>query len=241
MSENKITKAMVLAAGRGTRMKSLTDALPKPLISVGGRALIDRVLDKAAAAGVSECVVNLCYLGDKIRSRLEKRNDMNFVFSVEEEALETGGGVKKALPLLGDAPFFVLNSDPLWTEPSVPVLDRLKQAWNPETTDVLLAFWPMERVFGHDGTGDYFIEDGKPRRRTAGETAAPYVFAGAQIIHPRLFDGSPDGKFRLTELYDKAQKAKRLACVVCDGDWFHVGTPEALALAEEKLGGGHSR
>lgn len=239
MSE-KITKAMVLAAGRGSRMKHLTDVLPKPMIPVANRPLIDRVLDKASAAGVTECIVNLCYLGEKIRMHLAARTDMAFAFSEEEEALETGGGVKKALPMLGSAPFFVLNSDPLWTEPSEPALERLKRAWNPDKTDVLLLLQPMNRVFGHDGTGDYFIENGLPRRRKPEETAAPYVFAGAQILHPRLFDNSPDGKFRLTELYDKAERAGRLACAVHDGDWFHVGTPEATALAEKMFGGGHN-
>lgn len=240
MSSDKITKAMILAAGRGTRMRHLTDAVPKPLVKVADRPLIDYMLDKAQAAGVTECVVNLCYLGDMIRSRLEKRTGMKIVFSVEAEALETGGGVKKALPLLGDKPFFVLNSDPLWTEPAEPALKKLEQAWNPETTDVLLMLQPMNRVFEHDGTGDYFIEDGKPRRRVAGETSAPYVFAGAQILHPRIFKESPEGKFRLTELYDKAERAGRLQCIVHDGDWFHVGTPEATALAEKVFGGHRS-
>ena len=239
MPADQIRKAMILAAGRGTRMKHLTDALPKPLVRVAGKPLIDYVLDKAKAAGVSECVVNLCYLGEAIRSRLEKRTDMTFSFSVEEQALETGGGVKKALPLLGNEPFFVLNSDPLWTEPTEPALERLKKAWDPETADAVLMLQPMARVFGHDGAGDYFIENGKPHRRIAGETSAPYVFAGAQILCPRLFDGSPDGKFRLTELYDKAEKVGRLKCIVHDGDWFHVGTPEAAELAEKVFGGDH--
>ncbi|HAW33799.1 MAG TPA: mannose-1-phosphate guanylyltransferase, partial [Alphaproteobacteria bacterium] len=150
---------MILAAGRGTRMRELTDELPKPLISVNGETLIDRVADKIAAFGVRDCVVNLCYLGDKIKARLERRNDLRFSFSTEETALETGGGVKKALPLLGKDPFFVVNADPLWTD-ETPALEKMARAFDAETTDILLLLWSMDRVFGHDGKGDYFIENG---------------------------------------------------------------------------------
>ena len=236
----KITHAMILAAGRGTRMKHLTDARPKPLIPVAGKPLIDHVLDKAVHAGVREYTVNLCYLGEKIKEHLLKKSGLNFHFSEEENALETGGGVKKALPFLGGGSFFVLNADPLWTEPGRPALERLKEAWNPETMDALLLLQPMTRAFGHDGIGDYFIrDDGTPRRKESPGMPAPYVFAGAQILNPRLFREAPDGKFPLIRLYDQAEKEGRLACVVHDGDWFHVGTPEATALAEEKLGGCH--
>lgn len=235
---DKITHAMVLAAGRGTRMRHLTDELPKPLIKIGGRTLLDRVLDKIAAAGVSECVVNLCYLGDKIRQSLKDRKDMHFVFSEEEEALETGGGVKKALPFLGTDPFFVINADPVWTEPGAPALERMQELWNPETTDILFMLEPSAHVFGHDGRGDYFVSpNGRPYRKPSPQDTAPYVYAGAQILHPRIFADSPDGKFSLNVLYDRAEKAGRLACYIHDGDWFHVGTPEAVALTEKALKG----
>lgn len=234
----EITKAMILAAGRGTRMRSLTDELPKPLITVGGKTLIDRIADKIAAFGIKDCVVNLCYLGDLIRSDLSARTDLRFAYSVEETALETGGGVKKALPLLGKNPFFVINADPLWTEKS-PALNRMARAFDPETTDILLLLWPMERVFGHDGKGDYFLENGTPRRKRPDEPAAPYVYAGAQILHPRIFENAPDGKFSLNVLYDAAQRSGRLKAVVGDGDWYHVGTPEALALARKAVAEQH--
>lgn len=231
----KINKAMILAAGRGTRMRELTDALPKPLIAVNGRTLIDRIADKIAAQGIRDCVVNVCYLGDKIKANFAKRSDLNFVYSDEESALETGGGVKKALPLLNDSAFFVLNADPAWTERGMPALQKMEQAWNPDLTDALLLLVPMTRVFGHDGTGDYLLDErGKPHRKAAG-TTAPYVFAGAQILKKSLFDDSPDGKFSLNVLYDKAEKAGRLSAVVLDGDWYHVGTPEALTIAEQNL------
>lgn len=226
---------MILAAGRGTRMRELTDALPKPLIAVNGRTLIDRIADKIAAHGLRDCVVNVCYLSGKIKANFAKRSDLNFVYSDEESALETGGGVKKALPLLKDDAFFVLNADPAWTENGTPALQALEQAWNPDTTDALLLLVPMTHVFGHDGTGDYLLdEQGKPHRKAAG-TTAPYVFAGAQILKKSLFDNAPDGKFSLNVLYDKAEKAGKLAAVVLDGDWYHVGTPEALKIAEKAL------
>ncbi len=230
----EINKAMILAAGRGTRMRALTDETPKPLIKVLGETLIDRVADKIAAYGIKDCVVNVCYLGKQIKENLNKRTDMRFTFSEEENALETGGGVKKALPLLGDRPFFVLNADPLWTE-KTPALQRMAQVFDETRADILLLLWPVEHVYGHDGKGDYFIESGRPRRKKPEEETAPFVYAGAQILNPRIFDDAPDGKFSLNLLYDRAEKAGRLAAVVGDGDWYHVGTPEALALAEQKL------
>ncbi|MBR4127248.1 MAG: nucleotidyltransferase family protein [Alphaproteobacteria bacterium] len=230
----QIEKAMVLAAGRGTRMRSLTDEKPKPLIEVKNRPLIDRIVDKIVAYGITQGVVNVCYLGDMIKADLSKRTDIALTFSEEEEALETGGGVKKVLPLLGEKPFFVLNSDPLWTEES-PSLDDMARAFDETKEDILLLLWPKERVFGHDGKGDYYLENGRPRRRRPEEDSAPYVYAGAQILNPVIFKDAPDGKFSLNVLYDKAEKAGRLAAVVGVGDWYHVGTPEALALAEKRV------
>ncbi|MBR1777199.1 MAG: nucleotidyltransferase family protein [Alphaproteobacteria bacterium] len=230
----EITKAMVLAAGRGTRMRSLTDETPKPLIKVKGRTLIDRILDKIAAYGITQGVVNVCYLGDQIKSALRQRTDIHLTFSEEETALETGGGVKKALPFLGENPFFVLNADPLWTEER-PSLQDMADAFDQEQTDISLLLWPVERVFGHDGKGDYFLENGRPRRKRPDESGAPYVYAGAQILNPWIFADAPEGKFSLNLLYDKAEQAGRLAAVVGAGDWYHVGTPEALALAEKRL------
>ena len=231
----EINKAMVLAAGRGTRMRALTDDLPKPLIQVRNKSLIDHVFDNIVRQNIRDIVVNLCYLGEKIRENCQKRKELNFSFSYEEEALETGGGVKKALPLLNAPSFFVINSDPLWTNGETPALKRMAQAWNPDESDALLLLVPKEKAVGHDGSGDYFVYDGKPVRKTNPNEEAPYIFAGIQILSTSLFKDSPDGKFRLVPLYDKAQAAGRLSCVIHDGEWFHVGTPEALALAEEKF------
>lgn len=217
-------------------MRHLTDETPKPLIQISGRTLLDRILDKIAKTHVTECIINLCYLGDKIRASLAARTDMNIIFSNEEEALETGGGVKKALPYLGKRSIFVINADPVWTEPTEPALNKMEELWNPETMDIMIMLVPMEHVFGHDGKGDYFVdEDGKPYRKPDPTGEAPYVYAGAQILHTRIFEDSPDGKFSLNKLYDKAEKAGRLACYIHDGNWYHVGTPEAVSLTEEAL------
>ena len=232
----KITQAMVLAAGRGTRMRDLTDETPKPLIKVAGKCLIDYVLDKIEAFGVTDVVVNLCYLGGQIENHcLNRKGKLRFTFSREKTALETGGGVKKALPFFKNDAFFVVNSDPLWTEKDVPALTRMAAAFDARTNDALLLLQPRERAFCHDGKGDYLFSDGRPKRKASPADKAPYIYAGAQILTKRLFDGAPDGKFSLNVLYDDAEKKGRLGGIVHDGDWFHVGTPEARLFAEEKL------
>lgn len=231
-------KAMVLAAGRGTRMREVAKKIPKPLIMVKDKALIDYALDRLVDIGIYSCVVNICHLGEMICEHLLQRPLPQIAFSEEEgEPLETGGGVKKALPLLGYSPFYVTNSDPIWTEEAEkPALLRLADAFDPELHDVVILLQPIERCFGHDGVGDYFIENGKPRRKKAEEQNAPFVYAGAQIISPQVFEDITDDRFSLVKIYDIAEKKGRLGAVIHKGDWFHVGTPEALNLALQKLG-----
>lgn len=231
----KLTIAMIMAAGRGVRMRQLTDELPKPLLQVHGKSLLNHVVDRISAYGIPKVVVNTCYKADLIKQALLKNTRETFVFSDEETALETGGGVKKALPLLmpeGENGFFVLNSDPLWTEPNGTLLDRMAAAWNPEKMDILLALVPVAQARGDVEKGNYFIEEGQLRRIRPEETTAPYFFISAQIMHPRVFQGSPDTPFSSRDLFDKAQKAGRLGYVIHDGLWFNVNTPEALAEAE---------
>lgn len=229
---------MILAAGRGTRMQHLTDDKPKPLISVLGRTLLDRVVDQAVQAGMVHFIVNTCYKGKMIEDALSARRDVSFSFSREETALETGGGVMHALPLIlptGSDGFFVANADPLWVDKDISLFARLAASWNPDTTDILLALIPKEHAFGAVYSGDYFMEEKRPRRKRPDETAAPYLFTGVQIIHPRVFQGISPGAFSLVRLYDQAQRLGRLRAVIYDGDWYHVGTPQALALTEERL------
>lgn len=229
-------KAMVLAAGFGKRMRPLTDALPKPLVEVGGRSLLDRILDRLDAVGVEAVVVNLHHLGQQIERHLSDRTRPPLLFSREAEILETGGGVKHALPELGDAPFFVVNGDVLWLDGLEPALSRLARAWRDEAMDSLLMMQPIASAVGYDGrAGDFTMAPGGRLRRRRERESAPFIFAGMQILHPRIFAGAPEGPFSLNLLFDKAEAAGRLWGVRHDGRWFHVGTPAALAEAEAVL------
>jgi len=226
--------AMVLAAGLGTRLRPVTDHLPKPLIEVGGRPLIDHAIDRLASAGVERIVVNLHYKGDLIASRLAERDHPRIELSREEKLLETGGGVKHALPLLDDS-FFVVNSDILWLDGVTSALGRLARGFDPRRMDALLLLQRTTGAVGYDGIGDYFLDPpGMPRRRREREVA-PYIFAGIQILHRRLFAGVDDTVFSLKRLYDRAEDAGRLGAIIHDGEWFHVGTPEGLDATRGRL------
>ncbi len=230
-----IKKAMILAAGRGVRMRELTNDRPKPLMPICGKTLIDYIVDKVAAYGITDIVVNLCYKGEMIQADLNRYTDLHFNYSIEESALETGGGVKKALPFLGTEPFFVMNADPLWIDKTNSVFEQLEQNWNDDKYDVLIALIPTENARGDVKGGNYFIENGKPRRQRAGEREIPYLFTGIQIIHPRVFRNVNEEVFSLRDIYDTAQECGRLGHIIYDGTWYHVGTPEALAQTEKDI------
>jgi MurNAc alpha-1-phosphate uridylyltransferase len=205
---------MVLAAGRGERLRPITDTLPKPLVRIAGRALLDHAIDRLEAAGVERVVVNVHYLGDIITEHLAARATPAIVIAREAAALETGGGVRHALPLLGDEPFFVVNGDSLWLDGKVSALIRLADAFDPATTDAMLLLQRTATAVGYDGPGDYMLDQvGTPRRRQQREVA-PYLFAGVQLLHPALFEGMPDGAFSLNRIYDKAEHAARLGALV---------------------------
>lgn len=223
-------RAMVLAAGLGLRMRPLTLTRPKPLIPLAGRTLLDRALDALADVGVDSAVVNTHYLGNMIAAHLVDRTRPQVSLSPELSLLETGGGVANALPLLGDAPFYVVNADIAWTDGPRPALARLADAWT-DAMDALLLVVPVAAATGYDGAGDFDISpDGRLRRRKT--ERAPHVFTGVQLLDPRLFAGAPGGAFSLNLLYDRAEAAGRLFGVVHDDAWYHVGTPAALAEAE---------
>ena len=228
-------RAMVLAAGLGKRMRPLTDTIPKPMVEVAGQALIDHVLDRFAAVGVRDIVVNLHYLRAKLEAHLAARRDMRITLSPESELLETGGGVTKALPLLGGDAFFAANADMLWYDGATPALGRLAEMWNEEKMDALLLMQRTVTAHGYEGQGDYFLDPIGRGKRRRGQAVAPYVFAGVQILHPRLFKDAPQGAFSLNRLYDRAEEAGRLFGVAHDGLWFHVGTPESIAATEAEL------
>lgn len=226
---------MVLAAGFGTRMRPLTAAMPKPLIPVAGRALIDHALDRAAAAGVARAVVNLHDRADMIRGHLAGRSEPAIAYSEESpEILDTGGGVAAALRrgLLGSAPFAVMNSDAIWT--GRDPLARLAAAWDPAEMDALLLLVPRDRARGYSRAGDFFLDGIRPARRGTA-AAAPYVYTGAQILCPAAFGAAPAGAFSLNVVWDGLLQAGRLAAVVHPGAWIDVGTPAGIAEAERAL------
>ena len=229
-----ISKAMVLAAGKGTRMRPLTDTRPKPLVEVAGRALVDHVLDRVAEAGLSEAVVNLHHHADLLEAHLRARQGApRLTFSDERDALlETGGGTRRALPLLGPGPFVAINSDTIWIEGLHPNLARLLEAFDPERMDCLLLVAATSVSVGYDGIGDFLMDqDGRLTRRPE-RLVSPFVYAGAGIFAPRLFEGTPDGAFSLNLVFDRAAEAGRLFGLRLDGIWMHVGTPDAIADAE---------
>ena len=235
MSRRGPKTAMVLAAGFGKRMRPITETLPKPLVEVNGQAMLDRILDRLAEAGVKKAVVNLHHLGDRIESHLDGRTKPEIVFSPEAEILETGGGVKKALHQLGKDPFFVLNGDVLWLDGTRPALKRLAETWDGRQMDCLLLLHQSVFAYGYEGKGDFIMDPaGKVRRRREREVA-PFVFAGIQILHPRLLDSTPEGPFSLNRIYDQAAERGRLFGICHDGEWFHVGTPEDLRAAEDAM------
>ena len=229
------TTAMVLAAGLGQRMRPLTDKLPKPLVKLRGEAMLDTILDRLQDHGIARAVVNLHYLGGMIEAHLKDRKRPEILFSPERDLLETGGGVKQALPLLGDDPFFVLNGDVCWLDGLTPALERLATAWNEAEMDALLLLHPTCSAFGYEGIGDYLMDSVGRLRRREERQIAPFIHAGIQILHPRLFEGAPAGSFSLNRLYDKAQEAGRLWGLRHDGEWYHVGTPAELRAVEDAL------
>jgi len=229
-----IRTAMILAAGRGERMRPLTDVTPKPLIPVAGRSMLERAMDRLQRHGVQNIVVNVHHLGNQIADRLQGRARI----VREDHLMETGGSVRNALPLLGNAPFFVLNGDGLWRDGPESMLGRLQAAWDPRRMDALLLLHPLATAIGREekDRGDYYLEaDGRARHRGSAETA-PYLFASISVCDQRLFNGTSEGPFSLLKLWNRAEAAGRLYGLVHDGDWFHVGTPAALADADRVLG-----
>jgi N-acetyl-alpha-D-muramate 1-phosphate uridylyltransferase len=229
---------MVLSAGLGTRMRPLTDKMPKPLVEVGGKALLDHVLDRLAEAGVERAVVNVHHFAEQIERHLASRTKPKITISDERGLLlGTGGAVVKALPELGAAPFFHINSDTIWIDGVQPNLTRLAETFDPASMDALLLLAPTTGSIGYAGRGDFgMAPDGRLRRRAEREVA-PFVFAGAAILSPALFAGAPKGEFPLTDLFDRAAVAGRLHGLRLEGLWMHVGTPDAIVSAERAIRG----
>lgn len=236
MPADPFRHAMLLAAGLGTRMRPLTDTLPKPLVPVGGRTLADHVLDRLAAAGVGTVVVNVHYRAEQMRRHLARRRQPRIVVSDETDRLaDSGGGVRRALPWLGEAPFIVCNADSFWLDGDAPALPAMIRAWDGTRMDILMLLAPLATSTGYDGSGDYARDEttGRLTRRRRPEPV-PYAYAGVLLTHPGLFAGRPD-VFSLNRLFDEAETAGRLFGHCLDGAWLHVGTPAAIGQAEARM------
>ncbi|RXT51299.1 mannose-1-phosphate guanylyltransferase [Bosea sp. Tri-44] len=229
-----IRRAMVLAAGLGKRMRPITDTLPKPLVAIGGKTMLDHALDRLAEAGIADAVVNVHYLAEQVEARVAGRTQPRIVISDERaRLLETGGGVKKALPLLGAEPFFHINSDSLWSERGASNVAAMAAAWDAGRMDMLLLLAERESSVGFDGAGDFFRDAAGRLTRRGKAAAAPHVYAGVAIIKPELFADTPEGPFSLNLLFDRCIAKGTLFGHPLDGRWLHVGTPEAIPLAEQ--------
>jgi MurNAc alpha-1-phosphate uridylyltransferase len=229
---------MVLAAGLGTRMRPLTDVMPKALVPVAGRALIDRVLDELVAAGVARAVVNVHYLADQMEAHLARRDDLEILISDERELLlDSGGGVQKARALLGEDPFFVANIDSLWIDALEPPLETLKRVWDPEAMDLLLLLVTRGRGIGFEGPQGFIMDDqGRLTHSASPEVVTPFANVGFGIMKPQILDRSPlEGAFSIVPVWHRLQAEGRLHGAVMDAFWMHVGDPAAREAAEARL------
>lgn len=233
----KIKKAMVLAAGYGTRLLPLTERMPKPLVPVAGKPMIEYALDKLTAYGIEEVVVNVSHRKEQLMDYLSAFKSLSFKISEEAEPLETGGGLKKALPLLGGEPIFTINSDIIWLDENESALERLTKFWDDAKMDFLLLAQSKAKAVGHDKGEDHlFIK----RENTFdwNERDTPYIIAGIGIFHPRVLRNAPDGKFSVKILWREAMKQNRLFCLPHHGQWFQTGTIADIKKAEELLSEG---
>jgi MurNAc alpha-1-phosphate uridylyltransferase len=227
---------MVFAAGLGKRMRPVTETLPKPLVKIAGRTMIDHMLDRFAEIGVSRAIVNVHYLADQLEQHLAGRTTPEIIISDErDQLLDQGGGIKKVLPLIGDKPFFICNTDAIWLEGARSNLVRLRERWNPDNMDILLLVAASATSIGVDWAGDFLMDaDGRLARRGEREVA-PFVYAGIGIIKPRLFADVKEDVFRLAPFFFSAAEQGRLYGQRLDGYWLHVGTPEAIEQAERAI------
>ncbi|MGB1076675.1 MAG: nucleotidyltransferase family protein [Bdellovibrionales bacterium] len=224
--------AFILCAGMGKRLRPYTDTMPKPMVTVHGKPIIDHTLDKLVAAGIKNATINLHYLGDVLKKHVENRDDITITFSEETDLLETGGGLKHALHTMPEnEPFFIINGDAFWTENETNIFTQLSQNWSDDNMDILLALQPVEKMILTKGVGDYTMKNGKATRSLSQD--GDLMFAGIRLCHPRVFEDSPEGAFSFLELMDKADKRGRLYGTPFQGDWHHISTPEELDRVNE--------
>ena len=229
--------AMVMAAGLGTRMRPLTDDRPKALVEVGGKPLIDHVLDRLRDAGVERAVVNVHHMADRMEAHLAGRRDLEVLISDERAALlDSGGGIRHAAGTLGRDPIFVANIDSLWLEGERPALEALKAAWDPARMDIVLLLVRRGQGIGFEGPQGFFMDgEGRLTHSTAPEPPTPYANVGFAILDPKILDAEPEGAFSIVPLWHRLQAEGRLYGAPMDGYWMHVGDPAARDAAEAKL------
>ena len=232
------TTAMVLAAGLGTRMRPLTDKLPKALVTVAGRTLLDRVLDKLAQAGVERAVVNVHHFADQVEQHLRTRTDLEVLISDERAALlDSGGGIQHARALLGEEPIFVANIDSLWLEGATPALEGLKRAWNPQLMDLLLLIVRRGHGIGFEGPQGFLMDEaGRLTHSASPDVVTPFANVGFGILKPQVLDGQADPAFSIVPIWHRLQAQGRLYGAPMDAFWMHVGDPAARDEAEARLG-----
>lgn len=229
---NKPKKAFILAAGKGTRLRPHTDMMPKPMVPIAGRSIIKRTIQKLADVGVEEIVINLHHLADVLKDHLKDVAHPKIILSYEEELLETGGGLKKALGHFGSQPYYIINGDALWDEgPNDSILKRLADLWDASTMDILQMVQPKDGMSLTGFVGDYDMDENGHLTRSK-EKQGAFMFGGIRIAHPRIFEGSPDGAFSFLQLMDKAQERGRLYGIAHDAEWYHISTPEDLAAVD---------
>ncbi len=229
------TNAMILAAGRGTRLKDLTIDTPKPLVPVAGVRPLERTLQLLDNAGYSRVVVNAWYFAEQIVDVANDHKAMDIKVICEDELLDTGGGIKNALPELGKEPFLAVNGDLIWSEELNPILKELPTIFDESKMDALLLLIPTDKALGYSGKGDFFLDEDGGLVWRNGSASAPYVYACIQVLHPRLFDGLPDTPFPMINAYNKAAKAGRLYGHVYQGEWADMGTPNGMQAADDLL------
>lgn len=231
----KPLKAMVLAAGLGKRMRPITDTIPKPLVEIAGKTLLDRGLDSLAEAGVETAVVNVHYLPDQIIRHTAARQAPRVLVSDERaELMDSAGGIVKALSLLGHSPFYVLNADTFWMDGTRPNLDRLALAWRAADMDILLMLASLDQATGHSGGTDFTIDADGRLARAAGDPRG-LIYAGAAIMSPFIFEGAPSTPHSLNAYFDRAIASGRLFGLRMEGSWITVGTPDAIPEAEAAI------
>ena len=234
------SSAMILAAGRGERMLPLTERIPKPMLVISGSTILDRAIEHLFKTGIKKIVINTSHLASNIEDHITTRNDNRLFLSSEKEPLETGGGVKRALPLLGKEAFYVINGDSVWVDGMKSPLLRLAESWDFEAMDILLMLAPLSSVNHFHGLGDFTMDQLGRLSRRSEKNVAPFSYMGISIVNPAIFVDAPDGAFSLNWAYDRAIKSNRLYGAVHDGLWYHISTPADLELARNRFINGHS-